>query len=717
MDTDNKDRAIGRLPDDKPSAKKGKKYILTIGIDAYTHHRSLINAVADANAFAEVLINRYGFEHLDEPLLNDKATQRNIRKALGKCKTLTEQDQLIVFYSGHGYYETAAKLGYLVPIDAEDDPHSDFIPVNFVTNIFKGLNVQHILLVVDCCFGGSFNSERNVSVSDMSVKVIADLDSKKSRRVLSSGGIEPVSDGLVVDNNSPFTKPLVEILASNEEPQMIFSDFFPLLRQKTKWNAKQLPQYEELLYLGHAGGELALFCTDLESPEERAFKTAMETQSISLLEKFLRDFKQSEHKVVIRALLKEKRATEAWDKIKNSKFIEDFDEFIDNFTDSPFAQSARLKIDDLELADEETERKKREKTEKEAAARRERERLDSIENQQVTPTPQKPPTPIASKSEKVKVILVHPGNDKIRAIKIVRKYMDLSLSLQDGKDIVDNVPSVLFENIEQQNILEMLNDFKEINATIRIEPYTKPLVREPKPPIILPKKFDFEPEMVLVKGGTFKMSENYEVTLSDFSIGKFPITQSQWKAVMGDNPRHFKGDENCPVDRVSWDDIQVFVKKLNDKTDKKYRLPTEAEWEYAARGGRQSEGFEYSGSNNIEEVAWYWENSGDKKLTGDWQWDKIEKNNGRTHPVGTKKGNELGIHDMSGNVWEWCSDWYGAYSSGAVNNPAGATEGDSRVNRGGSWAFNAANCRVSSRNHDLPAGRNEDVGFRLVSSL
>lgn len=174
------------------------------------------------------------------------------------------------------------------------------------------------------------------------------------------------------------------------------------------------------------------------------------------------------------------------------------------------------------------------------------------------------------------------------------------------------------------------------------------------------------------------------------------MTQALWQAVMGSNPSGFKGS-NLPVERVSWEDCQAFITKLNQLTGKTFRLPTEAEWEYAARGGAKSRGYKYSGSNNIDDVAWYDDNSDDE-----------------THPVKTKAPNELGLYDMSGNVFEWCNDWYGDYSRSAQTNPTGPNTGSFRVYRGGSWVSGAGSCRVSFRNYDYPGYRFNLLGFRLV---
>ena len=216
--------------------------------------------------------------------------------------------------------------------------------------------------------------------------------------------------------------------------------------------------------------------------------------------------------------------------------------------------------------------------------------------------------------------------------------------------------------------------------------------------------------MVKVSGGTFQMGATssgdlldrdkpvHQVTLSDYYIGETEVTQELWQAVMGSNPSKFTGSGQLPVEYVSWDDCQTFITKLNELTGMQFRLPTEAEWEFAARGGNSSQHYKYSGSNNIDDVAWYSNNS-----------------NRNTHEVGTKAPNELGLYDMSGNVREWCQDWYGSYNSSAQTNPTGPTSGSNRVNRGGGWNSNAGDCRVSDRlNYCAPDSRFSNLGLRLA---
>lgn len=217
-------------------------------------------------------------------------------------------------------------------------------------------------------------------------------------------------------------------------------------------------------------------------------------------------------------------------------------------------------------------------------------------------------------------------------------------------------------------------------------------------------------KMAYVEGGTFTMGATQEqsgnasndelpthsVQLDSYYMSVTEITQAQWQAVMGTNPSYFKGG-NRPVENVTWHDAQAFCRELSNITGKTYLLPTEAQWEYAARGGKMSRQNKYSGSYAVDAVAWYDDNSG-----------------GTTHDVGTKRPNELGIYDMSGNVWEWCSDWYGSYSSTAQINPTGPSSGSTRVLRGGGWTLDAGYCRVANRDYGSPSSRNRINGFRVV---
>jgi formylglycine-generating enzyme len=243
------------------------------------------------------------------------------------------------------------------------------------------------------------------------------------------------------------------------------------------------------------------------------------------------------------------------------------------------------------------------------------------------------------------------------------------------------------------------------------------LPKPPKPtapkPTVSPKEVKpvfAEPEMIVVEGGQFTMGNNeatqfekpaHTVTISTFSMAKFEVTQKQWMEVTGRQPSGHAGCPDCPVENVSWEEVQEFIKKINKISGKKYRLPTEAEWEYAAKGGKMSSHFTFSGSNAAADVAWSSENSGDS-----------------THPVGKKKPNELGIFDMSGNVSEWCEDWFdmGFYSSSPAENPKNDKPGQTpvKVKRGGDFQSVALkNARNSCRNMSPFDVQQPNIGFRL----
>ncbi len=250
---------------------------------------------------------------------------------------------------------------------------------------------------------------------------------------------------------------------------------------------------------------------------------------------------------------------------------------------------------------------------------------------------------------------------------------------------------------------ELTGDFYFLVSGSSIPEKPKPVVSQEEPE--KPKKdlLPYEPIMVFVTGGSFEMGSNigdddekpvHSVNLSDYFIGKYEVTQVQWKAVMGENPSYYMRCDSCPVERVSWDDVQVYLEKLNRMTGKSYRLPTEAEWEYAARGGQSSRAYVYAGGNSAETVGWIWENSGNK-----------------THQIGLKPANELGIYDMTGNVWEWCNDWYEPYSS---SNPDGSSSSTYKVLRGGSWYADHHGSRITNRYNYATDYRDYICGFRVA---
>lgn len=279
------------------------------------------------------------------------------------------------------------------------------------------------------------------------------------------------------------------------------------------------------------------------------------------------------------------------------------------------------------------------------------------------------------------------------------------------QEIKDAYPSDELEAIEALAIESLTEEFKAFKEEVNRR-FTQDSLEKRIADLWNTHSF----EMIRVEGGTFWMGDDegdssekpvHQVRLSDYYIGKYPVTQAQWEMVMRSHPRRFKRCDQCAVAQVSWNEVQEFLEKLNARfRGSNYRLPTEAEWEYAARGGQLSERYIYAGSNSIEEVGWY-----------------SKKPRGRTHPVGKKKPNELGIYDMTGNVWEMCQDWYSkdyyqeCHARGIIENPQGPQKASAnKVVRGGSWRNSDYHSRVYSRNNFNPNLRSDSKGFRLCRS-
>ena len=310
------------------------------------------------------------------------------------------------------------------------------------------------------------------------------------------------------------------------------------------------------------------------------------------------------------------------------------------------------------------------------------------------------------------------------SIRLVRDTIAIAASKKSGEERVDrHHDSIWIENPVKQKKLPARRQTLKNGLTINWSPSITPKQKE-----VLSRLVG---NMVKVDGGSFQMGATSEqgnearddekpvhtVKLSDYYIGKYEVTQSEWKAVMGSNPSYSKGN-NLPVTQVCWDDCPKFLQKLNVLTGLDFKLPTEAQWEYAARGGNLSKGYKYSGSDDLNEVGWYWINSGDRILAGEFSWEEIDRNHCREHPVGEKRPNELGLYDMSGNVAEWCEDAYGNYSSNSQTDPVGTANVDDDfrmvVDRGGGWSSEAKWSRVSARSYNPTISHFDSAGLRLV---
>ncbi len=299
-------------------------------------------------------------------------------------------------------------------------------------------------------------------------------------------------------------------------------------------------------------------------------------------------------------------------------------------------------------------------------------------------------TNVQARQEGLEIIITYDMAGGMNAWEKEEIMLDVSTDGGRNYETVTNARGDIGKNVKPGKRKEInfipQNDLSGLNANFKVVVFSPP------------------PGMVFVEGGTFQMGSNSEsdekpihtVTVSSFFMDKTEVTQAEYRKVMGHNPSNFSGCDDCPVEQVSWYGAVAYAKKVGK------RLPTEAEWEYAARGGNKSKGYRYSGSNNLDAVAWSRVNSGHNK----------------THPVAEKQPNELGLYDMSGNVWEWCSDWYSDsyYRSSPKSGPKGPNSGASRVFRGGGWSSSGNGCRVAIRPGGHPYGSVDVVGFRLVVS-
>ena len=593
-------------PPQPATSPRGTNYLLAIAINDYQHCSKLNNAVRDAEALIELLTTRYHFDPAHVTFIKDtEATEKRIRRAFDRLiDVVTDQDNLIVYFSGHGRHHER-RGGYWIPVEAgtSDDDWSDYISNDVIKSYLSKIKSFHTFLIADSCFSGSLFIDKSKE------KFSGDRrDTEPSRWGLTSGKKEIVSDGRP-GTHSPFATALLDVLRKADQPLGVMR-ICDLVLEKVAANAEQTPMGSPLQVPGHQGGQMVLY---FREDEEQAWTAAQITNTANTYEGFLGKYPHGKYSVLAVEKLEEleKKEKERWDKVPKDNKISLF-RYITENPQSPYLKEAQRLVDAL----------------RESATTK----------------------PVSGK-------------------------------------------------YEEQTVL--------------------------KPPIIVPKLI-VPDHMVLVKGGTFQMGEDkdaHQVTLSDFLIAKHQLTFEEYDAFCKATGRDLPSDMGWsrgkrPVIKVNWFDAVDYCNWRSQREGLRevyqikqqqvspnwqangYRLPTEAEWEYAARGGQQSQGFEYAGSNILDEVAWYDKNSG-----------------GKTHLVGEKKANELGLYDLSGNVWEWCWDWYGDYPSKAIEDPKGPDTGTYRVRRGGSWRRNAIGARVAYRYNRNPDYRFNNVGFRLARAV
>ncbi|WP_020535902.1 SUMF1/EgtB/PvdO family nonheme iron enzyme [Lewinella cohaerens] len=651
------DHRAGRRPTQQnKDASAGKTYLFGIGINTYEHWGNLNNAVRDVEAIANILQQNYGVT-LWKLLRNEEATRKQILRALrALMKEVKAPDSIIIYYAGHGHIDKDTQLGAWVPTDGENEDTDLYIPNSTLRDYFQVAKAQHVLFISDACFSGSLLQEHRSAAEEM---VLTELAARPSRWVMCSGRHdEAVADG-PRGGHSPFAQAIIDELTHNQKQGLNAAALAQNVQLQSKQYYKdQLSDYGPVFNTGDKRGQLVLWRDGVASVEPTPEREWPEPSD------------PPRAKQEPTALL----AAEP-DPVPETMTLNGFKATVANF-----------------LAEDDTK----------AALEFMAKALDNESSDQNT------------------IILL-----LSRLRRVGRQENVGVISHKDAateRNRINAAISNVADDIEEEDLRDDL-----LMEPSRSQPApAPPRISEERELIALQEaKMPNAPDgFIYVEGGTFIMGcqegrdsdcfdwekPAHKVTLSSFYLSKYQVTQAQWREVMGSDPPELynKGCDECPVEGVNWNDIQRFLQKLNTQTGQSYRLPTEAEWEYAARGGKDSKGYLYSGSNDIGEVAWCKVNAEKGNTYGSKK---------TTRPIGGKRANELGLYDMCGNVWEWCSDWFVEYENFAQQNPCGPKSGVLRITRGGSWDDYSLRCRAAYRTAALPVARGGNIGFRLAHSF
>ncbi|MDX2248919.1 MAG: SUMF1/EgtB/PvdO family nonheme iron enzyme [Bacteroidia bacterium] len=694
-------------------------HLLVIGIDAYKYHPPLNNARKDAETFRDILLDRYQFERQNvTEIFDEKATLRNILTTLSSLEhKLKNTDNLVIYFSGHGSMNRRKTQGFWVPAEAEKN-EADYIANDRVRAILGDMEAHHIYMIVDACFSGSMILRSAETATEL-------LEQYPSRRVLTSGRQqEAVSDGKP-GSHSPFFACIREQLIQPAGGLLSALELENHVIKNTPRSAFQLPEAAMIFGTGDQSGKFVFYP---KKDENRDWEEVKKENTISSYGRYIQTYPNGRY-------LEEA----AWAIAQLADDKPAYRKYIDQYPSGKYVRNALTRMDYLDQRDRFELAKRR----GEAAlrqflldfpegpfakeARAEITRIVEAENKKTQVVPQPKKKPESAKVETPVKRVSPPSEEKQKISTTARARTDKEPPLwithknQIGWGVLGSV--LLFVLIGW-----LVNQWQG-NKTGIVNVITQPQTDT-----------TFGIVMVKITGGTFDMgSEKYDsekplhrVTISDFWMGKTEVTVAQFEAFIaatgyktdaekGDGSYIWTGSTwekkagvnwrcdvkgnirpesewNHPVIHVSWNDAKAYCDWLSERTGQKWRLPTEAEWEYAAGDGSSNRTI-YAGTDSESEL-------------GDYAWYTTNTNNTGTRPVGQKKPNRLGLYDMSGNVWEWCSDWYGNYPSSDISDPKGPESGSFRVLRGGSWYGDASDCRVAFRSLYTPGVRSGSLGFR-----
>jgi formylglycine-generating enzyme required for sulfatase activity len=678
--------------------RSGQDYALFFAVDDYSNHPDfddLNNPVKDARAIARELEEMFAFE----TQVYENSTQSQIWETLRQwqLRSFGPDDQLFVFFSGHGDFDEFVKKGYFLTQGANER-----IDLTDLGNIVTQIPCEHILLAIDACYSGTIDQEiafksgnrwkrPNRSEESEKNRLIHNWLKNKSRLVVTSGGKERTPDGI---DHSPFTDAFLKGLkAAYGSGDGLFS--YPDLLGRLE---RVSPRPHQGQLRGHDEGGFVFISSGTATASDSEWPSTLSPADLADgTTTFIRPnepWRSTTDQWIFDGLFADDYIIGGNTQLgQKDWFVQEGETFILNY---PGRQEWGVVYISQGPAYDDDQQEKRAASDLTAFTSISFELKGANGGEHLS---------VGMKDK------YDPNNGAETRIplKATADWQSYTFQLADFKTADQRLIHIPLEFV-----------FGEQAATVYIKNIR--MRKEPATgadPIIIPDNF------VRLAGGTFIMGcQNgrdtdcqedetpHEMTIADFYISKYEVTQAEWRQLMGSDPPelHNKGCDQCPVESVSWDDIQAFLYQLNAQTAQNYRLPTEAEWEYAARGGNKSQRYIYSGSNTIDEVAWYDRNYNQGKTHG------TQKN---THPVGSKKPNELGLYDMSGNVWEWCSSWYREdYRQNLPNkNLSDTTEGPYRVQRGGSWLNLPSYLRCTYRSNDSSWSRSNSVGFRLARSV